>query len=245
MTSDFDHVILTRYSVAFTLHQPPADEDWLAYRWGLFRDACAASLARQSVRAFTWLVFFDARAPQWLRDEVAELAPGLFTPVWLDEPWSLTGIQREVAAVTSAPYLITTRLDSDDGLAVRFVEDVQSRFAQQDGLYVNFLRGVQVERGGQMFRYDEPSNPFISYIEKRVDGVPPRTVFQDFGHGRSGLHAPLLNIIGPPRWLQIVHGGNVLNEIRGLRERPGPANREFDVELPYRTSVGSLTLARE
>ncbi|SFI55755.1 MULTISPECIES: glycosyltransferase [Microbacterium] len=245
MPASFDHVILTRYSVAFAADQEPADDDWLAYRWGFFRDACASSLATQSVRNVTWLVFFDARSPEWLREEVAELSPGPFTPVWLDEPWSLHAIQAAVESVTRSPYLITTRLDSDDALAVRFVEDVQARFSGQDGLYVNFLRGVQVERGGQLFRYDAPSNPFISYIEKRRTDTPPRTVFQDFGHGRSIHHGPLLNVIGPPRWMQVIHGGNVLHDVRGLRERPAAANREFDITLPFRTHVGPVPFTRE
>lgn len=58
---------------------------------------------------------------------------------------------------------------------------------------------------------------------------------------------PLVNRVatGPPRWMQVIHGGNVLNDVRGLRERPAAANREFDITLPFRIHVGPVTFTRE
>lgn len=126
----FDHVIITRFSVRFVADQPPADEDWLLYRWLFFRDAAASSLARQTARDFVWLVFFDARTPDWLRHEVAELAPGLFIPVWLEELWSHDAIRRAVITVTGKPFLITTRLDSDDGVARTEIKEVRTELGE-------------------------------------------------------------------------------------------------------------------
>lgn len=241
--TQFDHVILTRFSVRFTADQPPADEDWLAYRWGFFRDALASSLSRQTEKAFTWLVFFDSSAPEWLREEVAALSPGLFHPVWLDEPWGHAPLRRAVDEHSSQDWLITTRIDSDDAVARRFVEDLQSRFAGQESMYVNFLHGLQVVRTGELYRYWKPVNSFISYIERR-DATPPRTVFQDFRHRQSNTIAPVLNVVGEPRWMQVVHGGNVANSVRGHRISPRGAGQAFDLDLPFRTHVsrGRLTM---
>jgi Putative rhamnosyl transferase len=243
--ADFDHVILTRFSVRFTAEQQPPDEDWLLYRWAFFRDATASSLARQTVSEFQWLVFFDASAPDWLREEVDELSPGLFTPVWLSQAWSHDALREEVMRVATADHLITTRLDSDDAVSTRFVEEVQRRFDRQDLMYINFLRGIQINRSGQVFRYDYPANPFISLVEARETGVGPRTVFQSFRHGDSRRLAPVLNVVTAPRWMQVVHGGNLANGIRGPRVRPGVANAEFDLDLPYRRDVPAPVLVRE
>lgn len=245
MPQGFDHVLLTRFSVRFTEDQPPAEEGWLAYRWGFFPDALASSLRNQTNRDFRWLVFFDAASPDWLREEVAESCPDLFDPVWLSDPWSLPVVQASVAAVADQPYLITTRLDSDDAVATKFVADLQSHCDHQESLYVNFLNGVQVERNGAIYRFDYPLNPFISYIERRSPDTAPRTVFQDFRHGYCQNLAPVLNVVGPPRWMQVVHGSNLANDIYGLRARPASVRGEFNLDLPYRDEVPGTTLAAE
>ncbi len=236
----FDHVVLTRFSVRMGLATTFTDE-WLAYRWGFFRDALAASLARQTERRFTWLVFFDAASPDWLRDLVAEAAPGLFEPVWLDEPWTHEPIRRAVSAVASRPYLITTRIDSDDAVSRFFIADVQERFDHQESLYVNLMRGVQVDRTERLFHADFAENAFISYIERRIPDEPPRTVFWCMAHEESSSFGPVLNVVGPVRWMQVIHGSNVANSVRGLPARPDRITPAFDIDLPF---TGALSAAR-
>lgn len=244
MSREYDHVLLTRFSVRFGRHEPPGD-NWLLYRWMFFRDALVSSISRGSARPHEWLVFFDESAPEWLRAEIDALAPGLFTPVYLAEPWGVVPVRRAVESVTSAPFLITTRVDSDDAVAVRFIEDIQAQFARQASLYVCFLSGVQIERGGQLFHYDEPSGPFLTYIEQRRPHTSPRTVFQSLGHGDSRDYGPLLTIVGPPRWMQVIHGGNLANGIRGLRIAPTVVEAEFDLDLEYTHDVPAPRLHRE
>lgn len=242
--ADFDHVILTRFSVRFPGSPPVVDDDWLFYRWAFFCDALASSVARQTVRTFQWLVFFDVETPAWLREEIDALSPGLFTPVYVSS-WSSLIAQQAVAEVASAPYLITTRIDSDDAIARQFVADVQSHFDHQESLYINLLCGIQVERTGEVYRYDEPSNPFISYVEKRVEHGLPRTVFYSLSHGSSGMFADVLNIVGAPRWMQIIHGSNIANCVRGLRARPEPFEADFDLDLPFDRRVPTTRYLRE
>jgi hypothetical protein len=242
--ADFDHVILTRFSVRFPGSPPVVDDDWLFYRWAFFCDALAASVARQTVRLFEWLVFFDVETPTWLREAIDALSPGLFTPVFVSS-WSPLIAQQAVAEVSSSPYLITTRIDSDDAIARQFVADVQSHFAHQESLYINLLCGVQVERTGEVYRYDEPSNPFISYVEKRAPSELPRTVFFTLRHSDCRWYADLLNVVGPPRWMQIIHGSNIANCVRGPRARPETFEADFDLDLPFDREVSAGRYRRE
>jgi hypothetical protein len=147
-----------------------------------------------------------------------------------------------VEEVAQRPFLITTRLDSDDAIGTRFVEVVQAQFDEQEALYVDLVRGLQVDRTGQVFRYDYPLNPLISFIERR-DGSP-RTVFQSFRHGDSRRHAPVRAVITSPMWVQVVHGGNLMNAVRGPRVHPRAAST-VEMDLPYRNSVGTVALLRE
>ncbi|MEV4666443.1 glycosyltransferase [Microbacterium sp. LWO12-1.2] len=242
--ADFDHVILTRFSVRFPGSPPVVDDDWLFYRWAFFCDALASSVARQTVRTFQWLVFFDVETPAWLREEIDALSPGLFTPVYVSS-WSSLIAQQAVAEVASAPYLITTRIDSDDAIARQFVADVQSHFDHQESLYINLLCGIQVERTGEVYRYDEPSNPFISYVEKRVEHGLPRTVFYSLRHVMSRANADVLNVVGAPRWMQIIHGSNIANSVRGVRVRPERYEADFDLELAFSRTVSGTRYLRE
>ncbi len=240
----FDHVILTRFSVRLYPGTVLTD-DWLAYRWGLFRDALVASLSRQSVDTFTWLVFFDAESPDWLRELVAEASPGRFTPVWHDGPWVHEPIRRAVDGVTAQEYLITTRIDSDDAVSRSFVEEVQARFAGQESQYVNLMHGVQLDGDGRLYHAHFAENGFISYIERRVPDELPRTVFWCMAHEESSNFAPVDNVVGPPRWMQVIHGGNVANSVRGLRARPGRIAEDFDVDLPFASRISPGRFAVE
>jgi hypothetical protein len=251
MTSDsasvdrklFRHVILTRFSVRFTAEQPPPEDDWLRYRFGFFEQAAAASVRTQTTRPDHWLVFCDADSPDWLREQLPALGAGLFKVVWLEEPWGHAPLRRAVAEVADRPYLITTRFDSDDALGKRFVSLVQSQFAGQGQMYVNLLRGLQVDRSGQVFRCDYWQNAFISLIE-RLDGQP-RTVFQSFHHPSSRKLAPVRNVVTDPAWVQVIHGGNLANLILGPRVSPELVRETVDMELDYDTETHGARLAAQ
>lgn len=242
---EFDHFILTRYSVVFAPDEPPVPEDWLRYRLGFFVEACLASVVSQTSSNLRWLVFADDRCSDEFRRDFDELAEGRFEPVWTHEPF-YDGVFREaVAERSSTPYLITTRLDSDDALASDFVASVQAQFQGQDRLFVNFGRGLQMDRTGSVYRYDYMSNPFVSLIEKRVPDQPPLTVFGSRAHGRVRGLGPLREVVAPPMWLQVVHGGNLANSIRGPRVAPSVVARRFEIELDHRRALSLPRLARE
>lgn len=70
--------------------------------------------------------------------------------------------------------------------------------------------------GNRLYLRPYTKNPFSSLIETPADGLPA-TVFVEH-HYRIDDYAPVQNVkTRHPMWLQVVHGGNVLNEIVGLR----------------------------
>jgi hypothetical protein len=46
-------------------------------------------------------------------------------------------------------------------------------------------------------------------------------------HNRLPLSMPTVELGGPPEWLQVVHGTNVNNRVKGLRVAPGPHVERF------------------
>jgi len=241
--ADFDHFVVTRFSAVFTDEHPPPDPAWLRYRLAFFVEACRASMSRQSGSPeFRWLVFFDDRCDAEFRADVDELAEGVFEPIWTHEVFWAGILPREIAARSTAPFLITTRLDSDDAVATDFIAAVQREFAGQERLFVNFPRGLQVVRSGALYQRDYPSGPFLSLIEARSE-QPPLTVFGSRGHTKARRLGPIREVMAPPMWLQVVHGSNIANEVRGMRVSPRQANARFDIDLDYAHRVSGVELA--
>ncbi len=108
---------------------------------------------------------------------------------------------------------------------------IQDEFDDQEQLYVNFARGLQVVRGGAVYLRDYPSNPFVSLIEKRADRRPPLTIFGSGSHGAVRNQGPLREVIAPPMWLQVIHGSNLMNDIQGRRIAPARFLHLFDMDL--------------
>lgn len=245
MSPDFDHFLLTRFSAVFRTGDVPAQEEWLRYRLGFFVDACWASVRGQQGADFTWLVLFDDRCPDAFREDVEELARGVFTPVWTHEVFSPAIFGRLIAEQGRAPWVLTTRLDSDDGIARDFMASAQREFDHQDGLFVDFPRGVQIDRSGSVYRYDQLSSPFLTLIEKRdPNGAPPRTVYAA-RHARAREHGPLREVSRPPMWVQVIHGTNLLNIVVGPRISPKVVKERFELDLVYRRDVSGTELLRE
>ncbi|KRE37767.1 hypothetical protein ASG73_08995 [Janibacter sp. Soil728] len=244
MGAPFDHFLLTRFSAVMAPDAAPASEDWLYYRLGFFVDAALPSvLSQRGGQGFEWLVLLDDRCSAGFRDEVEELAQGTFTPIWTHEPFRRDSFAEHVAVRSHAPFVITTRMDSDDAIAVDFMASVQAQFVEQPQLFVGFPRGIQIERSGAVHRCDVLSNPFLSLIEARRDGEPPATVYVT-KHARARGHGRLREVAAPPMWAQVLHGSNVSNIVNGVRVHPRVVGERFEIDLGYDASPSRTVLAR-
>jgi hypothetical protein len=244
VTSEFDHVLLTRFSAVLAPGAEPAAEEWLRYRLGFFYDATYPSVISQSVDDFTWLVLFDDRCSDAFREDIEGIAEDVFTPVWSHELFRRDSFAEPVAAIADAPFLITTRIDSDDAMAVDFMAEVQAQFARQDRLFVSITRGVQIDRSGGVYLRDQLSNPFLSLIEKREPDRLPETVYVA-KHARARMHGPIREVRAPVMWAQVVHDLNLVNIVNGPRLRPRVVAERFRFDLGYDADVAGRALLAE
>ena len=245
-----DHLVLTRFSAVRRGQGQPMPAAWLTYRLGFFFDACHPSLTRQVGGArFRWLVFLDDRCPDDFREQVTELAAGAFEPVWGHGDFGSVELPRAIEQWSdpSADHLVTTRVDSDDAVACDFVGAVQAAVqgsgSDDDLLFVNFARGLQVDRSGAVYRRDQPHGPFMSLVERRLDGETPRTVYTT-KHNLARLTAPVLEVRSPPMWLQVLHDGNLRNVVAGGQVGPGVLAERFDIDLVHDRGLHGAALLR-
>lgn len=212
-----DHVLLTR----FNLPSPGperlirASSGWLARRVTLFESFCLPSVVRQSSGDFRWIIYSDPESPDWLRDKLSELSEGgrLFTAIYRESvprPVLVADIRRVVGNPGS--LLLTTNLDNDDAIASDFVERVQA-LGRESIVYPTalFLARGLIKSEKRLYLRQDPTNAFCSVIET---WDAPVCCWSEW-HNLLGQRMPVRAVGGKPGWLQVVHGGNVSNRVRG------------------------------
>jgi Putative rhamnosyl transferase len=233
MPKPFTHLLLTRFNaeVSFAPSVPRLETNWLTARLALFEQYCLPSVAGQKGADFRWLVFFDAASPVWFQERIATFAP-LVTPIYIEGLATDEVIGRSViqTGLVSSPYLVTTRLDSDDAISKKCLASVQSAFREQDREFITFPLGVQCFHG-DLYNVYWPCNPFLSLVEKVGDNGHVTTVFC-IAHDRVGEENHLRKVFRSPQWLQVLHGSNLANALRGWPRLSSRSDPNFSVVWP-------------
>jgi len=214
------HVILTRFNVPTMGREADvrAKTGWLDRRFDLFERFCLPSVAGQTRRDFSWLIYFDTRTPAPFRARIAEAQRRFPFIALFRDALPLEDVRADVSAhlPTGKGRVLTTRLDNDDALARDFVARVQDVGATHPtGTAFNFPTGF-AWRKGWVFGARDESNPFASVVE---DALEFQTIWAR-PHAVLGEAFRLIQIEDGPAWLQVIHGDNVTNRIKG-RQRPG------------------------
>jgi GT2 family glycosyltransferase len=239
-----DHVVCTRFNLPTPGPESlvRAQHDWLVNRMALFERYTVPSVRGQTVRDFHWLVYLDSASPTWLRDRMRPLVEeGLVTPryrecvTWQD----VASDAREVTGATG-DLLLTTNLDNDDALAPDFVARLQHLAVAHPGSAL-FLRTGLILHGDAVYLRHDPRNAFCSVSEP---WHRPVTAWRDW-HTLLGEHLPVVSTDGAPAWLQVVHGQNVSNRVRGTRVCPTAYRARFPGMLDTVPPVDAATLAVE
>lgn len=222
------HFILTNFNVSIpgvTTDQSGRrvlTREWLDGRVVLFEKFCLPSMAGQTCQNFEWLVRFGVETPPDIRERIGLWQKSVnLTPMW-DEPSVRTIIAERIRSNTSV--VLTTRLDSDDGLQKEYVAVMQSEIDERcaEVLCPTYGYSLQYPEGEVRLSRDTLS-AFITLVDP-VTGPPTRTV-RSVPHREAAALAPPRAIGQYPLWLQIAHGRNLWNRpsgvpcsIKGVRE---------------------------
>lgn len=226
----FRHVILTRFNIRWderpTGPSLGTNPEWLRDRFELFERYCVPSMLNQTRSSFFWLLFFDHETPPEFAERARSLAtlhPGI-RPVFCG---LLTPEVRRRSIIEALPdqpeWLLTTRLDNDDGLHEDFLRDVQDAQRFERAEVINCPFGIALQ-GHRAYKQRHGSNAFISLSEPFADF---QTVLSIARHVYASETYPIQQVGESPRWLQVIHGGNVSNRVRGRR-------------LPFRTAAAGF-----
>lgn len=216
-------------------------ENWLHKRVDLFERYCLPSVAAQTDQDFAWIVYFDPHSPAWLMRKIETWQRYVrFHPIFREEV-SLAEKHADIAAhLTPRQRLISTNLDNDDGLALDFVARIKAVRPSHPRCAI-FLANGLVLNGSRVFLNRDRQNAFCSVSE------PWHEPITCWAHPHNALsrHMPFMSVDGPPGWLQVIHGDNVSNRVRGRRVAPGKYRSNFvALETAADPALGELLRER-
>lgn len=220
MPDRFEHYIFTRINCEYPddPHYPPKlyariaerrfDPDWMNERCEMIAKYAVPSIKAQTNQNFKWIILAHVDTPKEYKAKFEAAHEGLAVVKYTDlSPRAF--LPEFLSYRATAPWVISTTLDSDDGISIDFVEHLQASFREKKEYY-NFERGFMYSPEKDRF-YGRRSerNPFISLVEstENIRGVFCRV------HGAAHLEAPIRQI-GERQgyWAQVVHGDNILNK---------------------------------
>ena len=257
-TQPLDHIVITRFAVRLPGSPPPSSE-WVTSRFDLFERYCLASMRAQTERRFTWLLLIDPELDADLAQRVRAYesespAIRVRTVAAGDAPGAIPARVAELVPPRPS-LLLTTRLDNDDAVSTDFVERVRAAALMDSDevphVYV-FTSGFELSEGRLYWR-SFPRSPFASLLEQHVPGRAPTTIMAA-EHEAVDQLAPVRAITDPPAWIQVVHAGNVLNRIRGVRvsrkrlagrfviDDPAVGLPESQIELAFAVPFSAMVL---
>lgn len=224
------HFILTRFNLLLWNKDKEGDKvrttKWLEHRFLLFENYCLPSIIGQTCQNFEWIVLFDSMTPKKFKEKIEtyqkecpQLIPVFVEPEngrYFAEIFRVQVVKRlNENHNENEQRVLTTYLDNDDALNVRFVEDLQSRVQTlSDETFIYYDEGYQFYTDFKyMMQIDYPRNHFVSYVES---GNPAKVkgVFGFGGHYYvyTIKGAKIEHIKKLPMWCEVVHEKNMLND---------------------------------
>lgn len=216
----FKHLILTRFNVPSKIPifqkdqyaRPVCDSAWMDHRFEIFERYCLPSMREQSCQNFEWCVFLDPLTEDRYKHRILSLQKSYpkLTPVFLNK----TTIRKSAQVFAgSAPYLISTRLDSDDALHREAVALIQSRFCAQDFEFVNLEKGYRYDvEQNLLYAHEDNLGHFMSLIEKNEGEI--RSVYLA-SHHEVNQWGRVQQVSGGRYWLETCHERTMTRRVFG------------------------------
>ena len=195
------HILMTRFAIALGRRVPSAA--WLTRRFELFERYCLPSVLGQTFQEFEWRIFVHPAIDTATVERLMAYDRRILVRTEPVRPIVLSGTGR----------VVTTRLDSDDALAVDTLARIQAVAEGHRGgrpLLINCPTGWHLDHESQR-AYLGRGGAFKALVER----LQATGVFVD-NCDRIGRRFPTHTLSGPA-WLRVVHGGNLTNRFDARR----------------------------
>ena len=225
MSGKFTHYLITRFNVPVKnwdrdkAGRPTLDDAWMRERIELFRTYCVPSVACQDQKDFTWIVYCDTETPdatlQIIQQEVRRVKDVQVRQAVDFE--ALLSDLRTLLLEVNTPYVITSRLDNDDGLGRHAIQWIQSHFVAEHQVIINLSGGVLYDTRQKILTELRHTtlNHYGSLIEHVNPGLACRTVL-GFPHHQPPPDFRIIDVPCKRAWLKIIHDRNLKSRTAGI-----------------------------
>ncbi len=244
------HFILTRFNLRIWRQDKEGHLvrtiEWLEHRFLLFEQYCLPSIKNQTCKNFEWIVLFDNNTPEQFKDKIGNYQKDCpqFVPIYVEPErgrFFARVFREEVLKRLHAKRVITSYLDNDDALNLRFVEDLQKRMSDFEvGTFLFYTDGYQYYTDYHyMMRINYPRNHFVSVVEEG-DSQIVKTIY---GYGSHYYiekieGARIVYVKQLPMWCEVLHDKNMGNDAYFFK-----AKMVKDVEL-LRRDFGQVDVVK-
>lgn len=222
------HFLLTRFNLFLWQKDKGGCKvrttEWLEHRFALFEKYCLPSIKSQTCKVFEWIVLFDSKTPPQYKDKIngyKQECPQLI-PVFVEPEkgrYFAQIFRAEVLKRLRAKRVVTTYLDNDDALNVRFVEELQRRAEFVcNGTFIRYSDGYQFYTDYKyLVKIHYRKNHFVSVVENG----DPATIKGVFGYG-SHYYLDIIDgvkiedVKDQPLWCEVIHDRNMINDANFL-----------------------------
>ncbi len=241
----FTHYLVTRFNVPVERWQrdksgqATLDDAWFDHRLDLFSTYCLPSVMHQTEQHFQWLIYCDHNISPSQLLKLSKLIADVnrFTIRMADSLENMLDDLRQLISQSGTPYVITSRLDNDDAIAVDYVHDVQLRFEEKDKLLLHFDDGIAydcIDRVATRMQ-TKVHNTFTSLIERAAEANDMVTVY-GFHHTEIPSSIRIVHIPAGEHWLKVIHDRNLRSRLAGVPVKHIPADN-FGITNRNATSI--------
>lgn len=188
---NFDHFVITRF------YYPEISDSLFKKRLNLFHRFTVPSIIGQTNQNFKWLICSNFSSKQL----GVEHLPNVFIIK------NLTDFLK----ITDNPYVVTSRLDNDDGVSLDWIQLIQDKTKQanQFPYFIDFNGVVLCDKTGSVWEKKRKlPSPFLSCIEETKNALG---VYQD-NHCRIKNVKKESEVVS----FQVVHENNLANSIKNI-----------------------------
>ncbi|HUR32015.1 MAG TPA: glycosyltransferase [Saprospiraceae bacterium] len=239
MDRQFTHYLITRYNVPLEgWHVDRSgistrDVTWLRHRQLLFEAYCVPTIRAQSEKNFTWLIYCDKETPESHLAAINKVvAPITQAKVRLvgDYFECMSDIDQQLTS-SETLFVITSRVDNDDGLGIHYIKTIQSHFMAEDKLIINLLHGngYNVPKQVATILKNIRNNHFGTLIEFRNSNGGHISV-RGFQHGNPPSNFRVVNVQESNSWIKIFHERNLKSSAFGYPLLDPNLNQLFGID---------------
>ena len=175
--NEYKHVIITHFNLDYSLARKdlPKEQyknpEWLNHRFELFEKYCYPSIQQQINKNFIWLCTFHENTPEPFMAKIKEFEQNCpkmivsYASEFIEYNNTVSDLVKSI--IPKVPYLVTTRFDNDDSLAIDYIDEIQKRLYQYDGYFIDFWYGYTYDAKNNIPYYIKTRrNPFSTRVEK-------------------------------------------------------------------------------